>query len=165
MFRMLVSPARTLFLAGSLLLVAAPVLAQSAPAPAITRDMAQEEANLQLVLDFYEGFFNRHETVDAAQNVAENYIQHNPEVPDGKAPFVNYFTGFFKANPQSRARIIRSAVSGDLVWLHVHATNGAADDRGQAVIDIFRVQDGKIVEHWDIIQSVPGTSENTNTMF
>jgi predicted SnoaL-like aldol condensation-catalyzing enzyme len=52
----------------------------------------------------------------------------------------------------------------DLVWLHVHATNGAKD-RGQAIIDIFRVKNGKIVEHWDVIQAVPETAANKNTMF
>lgn len=128
------------------------------------RAISTEEANRALVLAFYDRFFNRHETVEAAKVVADNYRQHNPEVPDGKAPFVEYFTGFFKENPQSRARVVRSATDGDLVWLHVHSTNGQAD-AGQAVVDIFRVKDGKIVEHWDVIQSVPDNSANQNTMF
>lgn len=69
-----------------------------------------------------------------------------------------------RTNAQSKAEIVRSAADGDLVWLHVHATNGA-DDRGEAVIDIFRVKDGKIVEHWDVIQPVPKEAANKNTMF
>ena len=85
-------------------------------------------------------------------------------MPDGKAPFVSYFTDFFKQNPESHARVVRSAVDGDLVWLHVHSTNGK-NDRGQAVLDIFRVKEGKIVEHWDVIQDVPAKAANTNTMF
>lgn len=124
---------------------------------------AAEEANRQLVLKFYDRFFNQHDT-GAADVVAENYRQHNPDVPDGKAPFVNYFSGFFKENPQSRAKVIRSATDGDLVWLQVHSTNGK-QDKGQAVLDIFRVSDGKIVEHWDIIQNVPEKAANNNTMF
>ncbi|MDO5632892.1 MAG: nuclear transport factor 2 family protein [Paracoccus sp. (in: a-proteobacteria)] len=127
------------------------------------RDAAQEEANRQLVLEFYDGFFNRHDA-GAADVVANNYIQHNPEVPDGKEPFVGYFTGFFAENPESKARIVRSAADGDLVWLHIHSTNGA-DDPGQAVVDIFRVEDGMIVEHWDVIQPVPTEAANDNTMF
>lgn len=129
-----------------------------------TRDVAAEEANRTLVLNFYDRFFNKHEVTQAAEVVADNYKQHNPQVPDGKAPFVSYFAGYFKENPQARARIVRSATDGDLVYLHVHSTNGP-DDRGQAVVDIFRVQDGKIVEHWDVIQDVPEKSENENTMF
>ncbi|AQU81609.1 MULTISPECIES: nuclear transport factor 2 family protein [unclassified Halomonas] len=128
------------------------------------RDIAAEEANRDLVVTFYERFFNEHETEEAAEVVAEDYIQHNPDVPDGKEPFVSYFTGFFADNPESRSRIVRSATDGDLVWLHIHSTNGE-DDAGEAVVDIFRVEDGMIVEHWDVIQAVPEPSANDNTMF
>jgi len=128
------------------------------------RDFAAEEANRALVLRFYEQFFNEHETAEAARLLAEDYRQHNPTVPDGRAPVVDYFTQFFKDNPQSRARIVRSATDGDLVYLHIHSTNGPAD-RGVAVVDIFRVKDGLIVEHWDVIQPVPVESANSNTMF
>ncbi|BAP45775.1 pyruvate kinase [Pseudomonas sp. StFLB209] len=131
---------------------------------ATPRNLAAEEANRTLVLDFYERFFNKHDVAGAAQLVADNYKQHNPEVPDGKAPFVEFFAGFFKENPQSRARVVRSATDGDLVYLHVHSTNGAKDP-GQAVVDIFRVANGKLVEHWDVIQNVPQQAANTNTMF
>lgn len=129
-----------------------------------THDVAAEEANRTLVLNFYDRFFNKHEVTEAAEVVADDYKQHNPQVPDGKAPFVSYFAGYFKENPQARARIVRSATDGDLVYLHVHSTNGPGD-RGQAVVDIFRVQGGKIVEHWDVIQDVPEKAANKNTMF
>lgn len=66
--------------------------------------------------------------------------------------------------PQSHARIVRSAADSDLVWLHVHSTNGK-DDLGQAVLDVFRVKNGKIVEPWDVTQDVPAKSANLNTMF
>lgn len=128
------------------------------------QDLTAEEANRTLVLTFYDQFFNRHETAEAATVIADNYRQHNPEVPDGKAPFVDYFTGFFKDNPNSKAKVVRSATEGDLVYLHVHSTNGT-NDRGQAVVDIFKVEKGKIVEHWDVIQDVPEQAANENTMF
>lgn len=128
------------------------------------RDLMTEEANLKLVVNFYEQFFNKHEVARAAEVVSEDYKQHNPEVPDGKNPFVDYFSQFFKETPQSKARIVRTATSGDLVWLQVHSTNSPSD-RGQAVLDIFRVKNGKIVEHWDIIQDIPEKSANENTMF
>ena len=129
-----------------------------------TRDLQVEEANRTLVVGFYDQFFNRHQVAEAAAVVADDYKQHNPEVPDGKRPFVEYFTGYFKEHTQSRARIVRSATDGDLVYLHVHST-AQPDDGGQAVVDIFRVRDGKIVEHWDVIQDVPAKSANDNTMF
>ncbi|UXS04307.1 nuclear transport factor 2 family protein [Agrobacterium tumefaciens] len=150
-----------LLMGATVILVAAtmPVFAQTA-----SRNLVQEEANRKLVIEFYDRFFNRHETEEAARVVADDYRQHNPQVPDGKAPFLSFFTGFFKDNPNSKARIVRSSTDGDLVWLHIHSTNGEKDN-GQAVVDIFRVADGKIVEHWDVIQNVPETSANQNTMF
>uniref|UniRef100_UPI003EBBBEC9 nuclear transport factor 2 family protein n=1 Tax=Agrobacterium leguminum TaxID=2792015 RepID=UPI003EBBBEC9 len=108
-------------------------------------------------------FFNKHD-IAAAAVVAEEYRQHNPEVPDGQKPFVCLFAGFFKDNAQSKAEIVRSSADGNLVWLHVHATNGTGDC-GQAIVDIFRVRDGKLVEHWDVMQAVPRAAVNKNTMF
>ncbi len=144
--------------------VLATVLSLNAPfAFAQERDLALEDSNKALVQDFYNNFFNKHD-IGAASVVAEDYIQHNPHVPDGKKPFVDYFSGYFVENPEARNEIIRAVASGDLVWLHVRSTNGA-EDRGQAVVDIFRVEDGRIVEHWDVIQPVPEKAENANTMF
>ncbi|QKK19671.1 nuclear transport factor 2 family protein [Rhizobium indicum] len=140
--------------------VAAPA---GAFAESASRDLKIEEANRKLVVEFYDGFFNKHD-IEAASVVADDYRQHNPQVPDGKKPLISFFIGFFKDNAQSKAEIVGSAADGDLVWLHVHATNGA-DDRGQAIVDIFRVKDGKIVEHWDVIQAVPKEAVNKNTMF
>ena len=138
-------------------------IAMPSGAFAASRDLKVEEANRKLVVEFYDRFFNKHD-VEAASVVAEDYRQHNPQVPDGKKPLVSFFTGFFKDNPQSKAEIVRTAADGDLVWLHVQATDGA-DDRGEAIVDVFRVKDGKIVEHWDVIQAVPKEAANKNTMF
>lgn len=123
-----------------------------------------EKKNLATVIHFYDQFFNQHETKNSTKFIANQYIQHNPEVPDGKMPFVNYFTSYFKENPEYRSKIVRSATNGDLVWLHVHSTNNKKDS-GQAVVDIFRLKNGYIVEHWDVIQNVPKTAANKNTMF
>ncbi|WXL26229.1 nuclear transport factor 2 family protein [Ectopseudomonas mendocina] len=128
------------------------------------RDLKQEEANRALVLSFYDQFFNKHQIAEAAKVLTDDYRQHNPHVPDGKAPMVSYFTEFFKSNPKAQAKVVRSATDGDLVYLHVHFTNGP-DDRGQALVDIFRVENNRITEHWDVIQDVPETAANDNTMF
>jgi len=139
-------------------------LAAQTPAHANPRDVQTEEANRALVIAFYNRVFNAHEVAAGAKVLAESYKQHNPEVPDGKQPFVDYFTGYFKENPEARSQIVRSATDGDLVWLHIHDTTNKAD-RGRAVVDIFRVKDGQIVEHWDVIQPVPAEAANSNTMF
>lgn len=152
------------------LAVLAPVAAvplQAKAAKATTkpaRNVAQEERNRQLVLKFYNGVFNDHQVASSASVIVDDYIQHNPGVPDGKAAFVDYFTGYFQKNPAARSRVVHSASDRDLVLLHVHSTNGATD-RGHAIVDIFRVKAGKIVEHWDVVQTVPEPSANKNTMF
>lgn len=130
----------------------------------VEKNLQQEEENRQLVLNFYNLNFNEHKVEEAAEVMADDYIQHNPLVPNGKDAFVSYFSEFFPANPDDKSRIVRSAADGDLVWLHVHNTNNDSD-RGHAIIDIFRVENGKIVEHWDVIQSVPEKALNDNTMF
>lgn len=121
--------------------------------------------NKKIVIDFYEGVFLKHQVQEYSDRyIGHQYIQHNPHVPDGKAPFVNYFTQYFKENPQASNVIKRAVAEGDLVFLHVHSTQNK-QDRGEAIIDIFRVEDGKIVEHWDVQQSIPEQSANQNTMF
>lgn len=75
-----------------------------------------------------------------------------------------FVEGFAKANPGLRADIKRVIAEGDLVVVHVHMKM-SDEDRGLAVIDIFRLEDGKIVEHWDAMQPVPEKSANDNTMF
>ncbi|WP_426959224.1 nuclear transport factor 2 family protein [Muricoccus radiodurans] len=152
------NPLRRLVPFLALLPVAAPALAQPA------RDLAQEERNRRLVIDFYEAVFVRHDLTVAERVLSEGYIQHNPRVPDGRAAFVAAFTRIFAANPEARSRIVRSAAEGDLVYLHVHARSNAAD-RGRAIADIFRVAGDRIVEHWDVIQEVPESAANGNTMF
>ena len=133
-------------------------------APAGTRNLAQEESNRALVVHFYDTVFNQHDLSIASTMLAPNYIQHNPHVPSGSAPFISFFTERFKANPEARSQIVRSAADGDLVFLHVHST-GNPQDRGNAIVDIFRVDHGKIAEHWDVIEPVPEHAANDNTMF
>jgi predicted SnoaL-like aldol condensation-catalyzing enzyme len=130
-----------------------------------SQQVQQAEKNKKIVLDFYQGVFQKHQVKSYADRyIGNQYRQHNPYVADGKAPFVDYFVQYFKENPQASSQIKRVIADGDLVWLHVHS-QANPQDRGSAVIDIFRVKDGKIVEHWDVIQEIPETSANNNTMF
>lgn len=126
----------------------------------------QEQANARVVVAFYDLAFNQHKPTEAARlYIGDRYIQHNPNVPNGATAFYGYFEGFFRDNPQSHATIHRVIADGDLVALHVHSQE-TPDDPGRAIVDIFRVENGKIVEHFDVIQSVPDTpTANGNTMF
>lgn len=124
-----------------------------------------QESNKKLVIDFYEMAFNQHKPTEAAKKyIGDKYIQHNPLVPNGAAAFYGYFEDFFKKNPKSYVVIHRSLADGDLVALHL---NSKIDDKdlGRAIVDIFRVENGKIVEHFDVIQQVPAKSANGNSMF
>ncbi|UMB77921.1 MULTISPECIES: nuclear transport factor 2 family protein [Dickeya] len=128
------------------------------------RDLVQEEKNRALVVEFYTEVLS-HRRVDLADKyLSADYIQHNPYAATGREAFVAFFTDLFRRYPQSEHRIIRTATDGNLVYLHVFARNDPSD-RGRAVVDILRVDNGKIVEHWDVVQPIPETSANTNGMF
>ena len=143
--------------------LAATAVAATLTTPALGGPL--QEGNKKIVRDFYELAFNRHKPTEAAKKyIGDTYIQHNPHVPDGAAAFFSYFEGFFKQHPQSRVDIKRVLADGDLVVLHLHSVTDAKD-RGRAIVDIFRVENGKIVEHWDVAQDVPAQAVNTNTMF
>lgn len=124
-----------------------------------------EEANKKIVREFYELAFNQHKPTEAAKKyIGEKYTQHNPRVPNGSEAFYTYFEGYFKTHPEAHVDIKRVVGEGDLVFLHLNSKQDAKD-RGRAIVDIFRVEKGKIVEHWDVIQEVPEKSANGNTMF
>lgn len=119
----------------------------------------------KIVTEFYNLVFLDHKVKEGfARFVGPVYRQHNPRVADGPAATIAYLEKRFAENPQARNEIIRSFVNGDLVALHVHSTLGP-QDRGKAIVDIFRVKDGRIVEHWDVIQDIPEPSANDNGMF
>lgn len=92
------------------------------------------------------------------------YPQHSPFVPNGAEGVKTGLGGYFDAFPQLTITRKRVVAEGDLVAVHAHYVN-APGERGQAVVDLFRVRNGKIVEHWDVTQNVPETSANDNTMF
>ncbi len=121
--------------------------------------------NKQVVRSFYETAFIKHKPADAMKNfVGSQYIQHNPHVQNGPEPFISYFTEFFKKNPNATTEIKRMIAEDNYVVVHAHS-KANPNDRGYAAIDIFRLENGKIVEHWDSVQPVPEKSANSNTMF
>ncbi len=147
------------------LLSACGTAAPTAPAAQVQAQNTLER-NKAAVLDFYELAFNQHKLQQAVdQYIGSEYIQHNPGVADGGQAFIDAFAPFLKENPQSRAEVKRVMAEGDLVMLHVFS-QANPQDKGEAVVDIFRLDaNGKIVEHWDVIQAMPEQSANNNGMF
>ena len=125
---------------------------------------AQEEANRKAVLAFYEKGLNQKDVDAALAYVGDRYVQHNPNAADGPEGF-RKFIGFLREKfPNSHSEIKRSFVDGDYVILHVNAIREPGT-KGNAIVDIFKLENGKIVEHWDVVQPIPENPANNNTMF
>jgi predicted SnoaL-like aldol condensation-catalyzing enzyme len=144
-----------LVLAVIVLLAAVPVPVAAGP---------QEEINKKVVVEFYNKAINDKDFEAASKYLGTRYTQHNPNAADGPEG-LRAFLQFLKEKfPNSRSEIKRVFAEADYVILHVHAVREPGT-RGSAIVDIFKLENGKVVEHWDVIQPIPEKALNTNGMF
>src|SRR5579863_529703 len=143
-------------------LVAVAVIA-FAPA-AFAADAKQMEENKKTVTAFYDAAINQKDFEAAAKFIGPRYVQHNPRAADGPEGLKAFLGVLREKFPDYHSEIKRVFADGDYVILHVHNVPmpGA---RGAAIVDIFKLEGGKIVEHWDVRQEIPEQSANSNTMF
>ena len=127
--------------------------------------MAGLSHNKTMAKECLDMIFNRKKPVQAvARYIGTNYCQHNPNTPDGPQSVIEYASEFIKANPELRLDFKRIIAEVDLVVVHSHLKPNSSS-RGIAVVDIFRIEDDKLVEQWDVMQPLPTQFANKNGMF
>jgi len=145
------------------ILAAAISLLIASPA-ALCADAKQMEENKKIVAAFYDAALNQKDFEKASQYLGARYIQHNPLAADGREGFKGFIAFLKDKFPNNRSEIKRIVADGDYVIVHVHAVREPGT-RGNAIVDIFKLENGKVVEHWDVIQPIPEKAANDNGMF
>ena len=145
------------------LTLAAATLALTALAASVA-DAQQQEQNKKAVVEFYDKAINQKDFEAASKYLGSHYTQHNPNAADGPEGLKAFLQFLKEKFPASRSEIKRVLADGDYVILHVHAVREPGT-RGNAIIDMFKLENGRIVEHWDVVQPIPEKAANTNGMF
>lgn len=125
---------------------------------------SREEANRRLVLQVYEHVLKPLDSSRVDEFFARDYIQHNPMAATGADGLKAFLDWARAGSPRAEHHVKRVFVDGDYVIAHVHVIINPGE-RGNAVVDIFRIADGRIAEHWDAAQPVPAQAANANGMF
>lgn len=131
---------------------------------ATAQESAAEAQNKKIVLDFYEKVLNGKNPEALTSYLGSRYTQHNPGIADGVEGLRKFIEFLRQNSPQAHSEPKHVFADGDYVIIHSHAIREPGT-RGVAIVDIFRLEEQKIVEHWDIIQPVPETAANSNGMF
>jgi predicted SnoaL-like aldol condensation-catalyzing enzyme len=126
---------------------------------------AANSGSKDIVLAYYRMMFQDKDVEQAMDTyVSKNLIQHDPYLGDGAAAMTDFFVPYYEQHPQASAEIKRVVAEGDIVVVHA-LWKETPEDTGQAMVDIFRVENSKIVEHWNVSQDIPENPANKNTMF
>jgi predicted SnoaL-like aldol condensation-catalyzing enzyme len=127
---------------------------------------ARAEANKAVAIAFYNAALNDKDWEATEKMIGSHYTQHNPAAVDGIEGIKAHVAMLKEKFPLNHGDIKRVFVDGDIVVLHIHSKR-TPESLGNAIVDIFRIEDGKVVEHWDVVQRVPEAkdAQNTNTMF
>jgi predicted SnoaL-like aldol condensation-catalyzing enzyme len=126
--------------------------------------MTDLEANKQTVVAYYQMAFQGDPEKAVSDYFGDRYTQHNPDAEDGPEAFIGFVHYLRNAYPELQLEIKRVIAEGDLVATHSHLILTPGEP-GRALADFFRLENGKVVEHWDVIQDVPEKSANSNGMF
>lgn len=136
---------------------------QSAEAPAVVAGCSPSIR--EIAEGFKTLFYDQGKVREAYETyVAEDYKQHNPMAQDGRAAAIAFLEPIYERNPQHRMTVHRMIVEDPYIVVHLHGQS-SPDDPGAAAVDILRVENCKIVEHWDVTQAVPVDPPNPNAMF
>ena len=133
--------------------------------PAMHARHMETERNRDIVTRFINLFYGQGRVREAFMTyVAPGYIQHNPLAADGRDAAIAALEPFFASQPNTIREVQRIIVEGNLAVVHLRS-RANPQDRGFAIVDILRLENGMIVEHWDVIQAVPERSANPHPMF
>lgn len=128
----------------------------------LSNNQKQIEANKKVVADFYQKLFGEKDLNAIDKYIGDIYIQHNPSVADGKEAFRQAATKWLKGAAKEKIDIQHLSAEGNLVYIHTRSQRGS---KTVSIIDIFKLENEKIIEHWDVDQEVPERSSNSHPMF
>lgn len=124
-----------------------------------------EDQRTAAAIDLLQAAFNDGDPERAVkEHAGDEYVQHNPQLGDGPEAFIGFVHGFRGQFPEMHLEVKRAVAQGDLVVTHSHLTLTPGEP-GMALADFFRFEGDKVVEHWDVIQAIPDSAANSNSMF
>ncbi|MGE5722289.1 MAG: nuclear transport factor 2 family protein [Sphingomonadales bacterium] len=124
----------------------------------------EEQRNHDLVMAMFDAVLKPLDAARVDDFISPDYVQHSQLAPPGREALKDFLRNAKRDTPEAVHDIKRSFADGNHVIVHYHVRR-TPEDPGFAVIDIFRIADGMIAEHWDVLQPVESGGPNPNSMF